>query len=139
MTINHSGKTQTEWDTLVIKTRLANKRVDLLLVCKNPSFISRYFYVFLFQNMKIKLKEFPFINLGKFLIFALNPSLRVKNLVYAQNSTNSWRHIVVVHAHGNTVDIRTQCRDARSEVVKSKSKIFITVRQKYHWQDKVWL
>ena len=47
-------------------------------------------------------------------------SLRNRASLYNTGQANSSRHIFVIHAHENTDDVTTQCRDARSEVVKGK-------------------
>ena len=47
-------------------------------------------------------------------------SLRNRASLCNTGQANSSRHIVVIHAHGNTDDVTTQCRDARSEVVNYK-------------------
>ena len=44
-------------------------------------------------------------------------SLRNRASLYNTGQANSSRHNVVIHAHGNTDDVTTQCRDARSEGV----------------------
>ena len=52
-------------------------------------------------------------------------SLRNRASLCNTGQANSSRHIVVIHAHGNTDDVTTQCRDARSEVVVWAGIIFI--------------
>ena len=54
-------------------------------------------------------------------------SLRNRASLYNTGQANSSRHIVVIHAHGNTDDVTTQCRDARSEVVNNLALLFIVL------------